>query len=103
MSFYIKYDLGNNVELWIEADAPTSGVAPAGVGDLIADAKCKFEDALDGIKQSAMTIREKLSDLRADEVEVSFGIKATGELGNFAIGKVGAEANYEVKLKWTNE
>jgi hypothetical protein len=40
--------------------------------------------------------------MRADEVEVTFGLKAVGDLGNFAIGKVGAETNYTVKLKWTN-
>jgi len=38
-------------------------------------------------------------------VEVKFGLKATGEAGNylFAIGKVGVEANYEVTLKWSNQ
>ena len=41
--------------------------------------------------------------MRADEVEVSFGLKAVGEAGNFAIGKVGMEANYVVKLKWSGE
>ena len=36
-----------------------------------------------------------------DEVEVEFGLKATAELGNFAIGKVNGETNYTVRLKWT--
>jgi Trypsin-co-occurring domain 1 len=34
------------------------------------------------------------------EVEVTFGLKATGEVGNIAIAKAGAEANIEVRLKW---
>ena len=47
-----------------------------------------------------MSVLEKLHDLQADEVELKFGLVTTGELGNFAVGKVGIEANYEVTLKW---
>ena len=38
-----------------------------------------------------------------DEVEVTFGLKAAGEAGNFAVAKVGAEASYTVTLKWKRE
>jgi hypothetical protein len=38
-----------------------------------------------------------------DEMEVSFSLKASGELGNIAIGKAGAEANYTVTLRWRKE
>lgn len=34
------------------------------------------------------------------EVEITFGLKATGEAGNVAVGKAGSEANYNVKLVW---
>jgi hypothetical protein len=44
-----------------------------------------------------------LVDLEADDVEVTFGIKAVGEVGMFAVCKAGAEVNYEVKLKWSKE
>ncbi|MEW5870666.1 MAG: CU044_2847 family protein [Chloroflexota bacterium] len=50
----------------------------------------------------ARALREKLDELRADEVEVSFGLKTIGEVGNFAVGKAGVEANYTVALKWKN-
>jgi hypothetical protein len=33
-------------------------------------------------------------------MEISFGLKATGEAGNVAIGKAGSEANFTVKLVW---
>jgi hypothetical protein len=33
-------------------------------------------------------------------LEISFSLKATGELGNVAVGKAGGEANYNVKLVW---
>ena len=35
-----------------------------------------------------------------DEVEVTFGLKATGEVGNFAMAKVGTEASCTVTLTW---
>ena len=35
-----------------------------------------------------------------DELEVTFGLKATGEVGNLAVGKVAAESNYEVRMTW---
>ena len=38
--------------------------------------------------------------LHIEEGEVKFGLKALGEAGVFAIGKVGGEMNYEVTLKW---
>jgi len=37
----------------------------------------------------------------AMEMEVSFGLGISGEVGNVAVGKAGAESNYTVTLKWT--
>lgn len=34
------------------------------------------------------------------EVEMTFALKATGELSNLAVGKLSGEANYTVKLVW---
>jgi Trypsin-co-occurring domain 1 len=34
------------------------------------------------------------------EIEITFGLKATGEASNIAVGKAGTEANYNVKLVW---
>lgn len=34
------------------------------------------------------------------DIEIAFGLKAAGELGNVVISKVNAEANYSVKLSW---
>jgi hypothetical protein len=99
---YIKYDLGNDMELWVEVDEPAGGVVKASIGDAATQAQQKFEDALEGVKRSAVLMRTKLEDLRADEVQVNFGLKATGDLGVFAVAKVGAEANYGITLKWSN-
>ena len=34
------------------------------------------------------------------EIEMAFSLKATGEMGNIAIGKAGGDANYSIKLMW---
>ena len=102
MSQYLKYQLEDGSELLVEMPGVEAGVVRAGIGDKAKDAMNTFDAALKGVKSSAKQIRNTLDDLEADNVEVKFGIKATGEAGNniFAIGKVGVEANYEVVLKW---
>jgi len=106
-TFYFEYQLEDGTTVLIQTDAPQeAGITKAGrdkVGNVIASVNQKFEDAFAGVKQSAMVLRRQLEEMRADEVEVTFGLKATGEFGNFAIGQVGAEANYTVKLKWNNK
>ena len=108
MATYLEYELEDGSTLWVETDQPqVGGITRASRGDrdgnAIASAAQKFEDAFAGVKKSALVVRRQLEELRADEVEVTFGLKATGEAGNFAIGKVGMEANYTVTLKWSNQ
>ena len=106
MATYIEYELEDGGTLLVEITESESGVQKAARGkdgNVIIKAGQKFQAALTSVKQSAATLRKELDELKADEVEVKFGLKTTGELGNFAIGKVGVEANYEVTLKWSNK
>lgn len=102
MSQFIRYILEDGSELLVEAIGTDGGVVRAGLGEKVEQAKQSFDTALDSVRLSALQIRKKLHDVQADEVEVKFGLKATGEIGNnmFAVGKAGIEANYEVTLKW---
>lgn len=65
-----------------------------------------FEKSIEPISKMANSLVKKLrsgfSD-QPDEVEVSFGLKASGELGSFMIAKVETEANYSVTLKWKKD
>ena len=45
--------------------------------------------------------QELAKETGAMEMEVSFGLTIAGEVGNLAVGKVGADSNYTIKLKWT--
>lgn len=105
MSRYISYLLEDGTILLIEQLEGNTGIAPAGIGEKVQESFHSFDEALRSIKQSAVQLRKNLNDLKADEVKVKFGLKATGDVGNylFAVGKVGAEANYEVTLKWDNK
>ena len=60
---------------------------------------------MENIRKSSNLLVNKLRDLSQppDEMEVMFSLKASGELGNIAVGKGGAEANYSVRLKWKKE
>jgi hypothetical protein len=106
MTTYIEYELEEGLTCLVETkEDQTSGIVKAarkeGEPEII-KAENKFSAALEGVHRSAVAIRNKLEDLQADEIEVTFGLKTTGKVGNFAIAEVGVEANYSVKLKWTN-
>jgi hypothetical protein len=107
MATYVEYQLEDGTTILVETDEKkTRGWTKASnnkVGDLIASVDQKFEQAFAGVKKSAMVLRQQLEEMRADEVTVTFGLKAAGEAGNFAIGKVTGEANYTVTLKWSNK
>ena len=118
MARYIQYQTADGGTVLVEVkdradDAiPKGGVtyASRGVGEAVKDAieevETRFEDAMDAVRQNAQTIIDKvrggLTD-PPDEVEVTFGLKAAGEFGNFAVAKASAEANYTVKMTWKRE
>jgi hypothetical protein len=85
-------------------------VSKAGLGDWVKKNVVKAETKLDEALQSAVkenvrpflkTAQDLAEEIRAVEMEVSFGLVMTGEVGNVAVGKAGGEANYTVTLKWT--
>jgi hypothetical protein len=107
MTTYIEYELEDGTTVLIESQSEESGgLVKAARGDsenIVIKASKKFGEALESIRAQALLLRQRFEDARADEVEVKFALKTTGEMGNFAIGSVGAEAAYEVTLKWKNE
>ncbi len=105
MAIYIKYTLEDGSKLLIETDESTEGAIKAADehGNVIIKAEKMLKDALASIKQSVTVLNQELSELKADSVEVTFGIKTVGEMGFFAICKAGGEMNFEVKLHWSKE
>lgn len=79
-----------------------AGVEEA-VKKTVARASSTFKGALERVirfnTEAFIQSVHSLSEL-PDQMEVSFGCKVTGEVGNIAIAKGGGEANYTIKLSW---
>jgi hypothetical protein len=107
MTTHIEYELEDSTTLLIESPAmETGGLVKATRGnaeDVIVKAHKKFGEAPESIRTQALAQRQRLEDARADEVEMKFALKTTGEVGNFAIGSAGAETAYEMTLIWKIE
>ncbi len=110
MTNYIQFETEDGATILVEAaEADQTGLVKAGLRgkteETIAQAKATFEEGLEMVRHSAKAFMKKVRDLPdpPDEVEVSFGLQATGEVGNFAVAKVGTEASYTVTLTWKRQ
>jgi len=108
MANYIQFSALDGETMLVQIEEPTaSTVGRVGIGEaaekVIGKAQESFKDALRIVGHNAEAFIEEVRRLacRPDEMEVTFGLKASGEFGNFAIAKAVGEANYAVKLKWT--
>jgi Trypsin-co-occurring domain 1 len=92
----------DGTKVLIEADESIGRANKAAIrgGDVIIPVDQRLENALSAAKRTAAAIWHELTKLDADEVEVTYGIKTTGEAGLFAVCKRGTEANYTIKMKW---
>lgn len=102
MSRYVEFTLPDGDTVVIESNDAESGVVKAGLGDITERAHGTFEHAAENARKAAMVILEKVRGLHdmPDEVEITFGLKASGELGTLVVAKAGVEASYSVRLSW---
>jgi coenzyme F420-reducing hydrogenase alpha subunit len=121
MAYYVEFETEDGgtilvevVEIESEEEAEAGGLVKAGRRDdlekkakeIIEKADRTFEDGLEVVRYNANAFIKKLKSGLVDppdEVEITFGLKATGKVGNFAIAEAGVEANYAVKLTWKRE
>ena len=112
MTHYIEFTTEDGGTILVEAaeeETYQPGVIKAGLKEqaekTIAQAQATFEDGLEVVRRNASAFIKKVRGLSdpPDEVEVSFGLKASGEVGNFAVANVGAEASYTVTLTWKRD
>lgn len=103
MSHYVEFTLPDGSAVIMESDERETGIVKAGAGEMLKEATEKFEQAADNARKAAIVILNKLraemTD-KPDEVEITFGLKASGELGSLVVAKAGVEASYSVKLSW---
>ncbi len=105
MSRYVEFTLPDGSSVILESDEREGGIVRAGRGDTLERARATFEQAAESARKAALVVLAKVSDMseRPDEVEITFGLKASGELGSMVVAKAGLEANYSVKLTWKKE
>lgn len=106
MATYVKFQLEDGTIVYVEtADSPkgSSGLIPAGRGEHAEPAVTSFDKSIEAIRKMAgvmiKNLREGFTN-EPDEVQVNFGLKASGDLGNLFVARGGAEANYNVMLRW---
>ena len=107
MSKLVKFDVGDGETVLIEVeDVESEEIEPISKspGELAAKARQTLSEALDDIAPMVRTLKNRLNALTdpADEVEVKFSVKLSGEIGA-VVTKVGGEATYEITLKWAHK
>jgi hypothetical protein len=112
MSRYVEFATNAGGPVLVEVDTfevvPPSGVEKAGLRPrpaegAVASAESTFEEAVtSAVTRSVAALADAVGSLplAPTEVELTFGLKATGEVGNIAIAKAGGEANFTVRLVW---
>lgn len=103
----LKTEEGEAILIEVEEHDLPSGVAKAGLHGasvrVIAEVQSVFEKAIQSVvRLNAETFYSAVNNLPhpPNEIEMSFGVKALGEFGNFAVCKIGGEANYSFKIAW---
>ncbi|MFM7192735.1 MAG: CU044_2847 family protein [Microcystaceae cyanobacterium] len=102
MKQLVEYKLPDDSTIFVEVEEPkTPGPTPvAKPGQQAIKAGKTFLEALDTLEPMINALKQKINGLTdpADEVEVKFGVKLSGQLG--AVITVGGEASYEITLRW---
>ena len=88
------YSAGDGVEVSFEVE-PVEGFDPVGVDEVVG----KVRDAIEPAILAARDVVARVQQLSPHEVQVKFGIKATGTM-NWIVAKGTGEGNFEVTLAW---
>jgi hypothetical protein len=106
MKKIVEFTLSDGSPLFAEVDESPIDDGRVGLSptEMAVKAQQTFEQALERVEPIASLIVSKLRNLNepADEVEVKFGIKLNAAAGAI-IALAGAEANYEITLRWKRE
>lgn len=110
MASYVKFELEDGTVVYVESTDVPKGASgfPLGTrGDHPSEQNSvSFEKSIESVRKMASAM---ISELREgfvqapDEVQVNFGLKASGEIGSLIVARGGMEANYNVMLRWSSE
>jgi Trypsin-co-occurring domain 1 len=77
---------------------PAEGFHPAGPDQVLGWVK----EAVTPAVEAAKVVLEKVKETRPDQIELKFGVKASGG-ANWLVAKAVGEANFEVTLTWSSD
>lgn len=106
MASYVKFELEDGTIVYIEStDSPksSSGLLPPTRTADHTEANQSFEKTIQSIQKMAAVMMQNLRagfTEQPTELSVSFGLKASADLGNLIVSRGGMEANYNVSLRW---
>lgn len=86
-----------------EQDAGLRQWARGQADEAVAEVQRGFEEAVRravSVNARAFLAAANALEEPPAEMEITFGLKATGEVGNLAVGKVAGESNYQVRMTW---
>ena len=103
---YLTFELEDGTKVFIEASdvqKTTPGLIPSGRGEGNEKAPIHFEQQVSGVKKMAAALvrqfREGMEEEPSD-VDISFGMKASGELGGLLVSRSGGDASFSITLRW---
>src|SRR5574341_1266306 len=101
MSTYIEYNNADGSMILVELVEPSSKVVKASRDGInVIETGKRLSQAFASARGSIKELITEMNAMEIDEAEVKFGLKAVGEAGILAVGKIGGETNYEITLKW---
>jgi len=97
----------NEVEIQSKGGIEKAGLKEM-IGKVIVEAQTTFEQATENVVQQNVkafrhAVRQLAEQDQPETMEITFGLKATGEVGNVAIARGVGEANYTITLTWKRE
>ena len=87
-----RVDDTTTVKLEIEQ---AEGFRPAGPGEVLG----RVTEAVAPAVEAARAVLDKAKEACPDEIEVKFGVKASGET-NWLVARAAGESNFQVTLTW---
>ena len=102
MEKYVEFVLRDGSQIIVETDELALGDVNAGRRMISKIAEGEFGQGVEHAHKAALIILDKVRDtLEAPyEVEVTFGLKASSDLGMLVVARNGTDASYSIKLKW---
>jgi hypothetical protein len=110
MASYVKFTLEDGTDVYVESsDSPKGSgslIPSRGAAETVEHATASFEKSVEAVRKMAATMingfREGFEE-KPTEVAISFGLKASADLGNLVVARTGVEANYNVSLRWQKD